>query len=338
MKVLAYTHKYSGCSYHRVLLPMSIMDSIDAVATNKIDAIEKKDYDIFFFNRINHTYDGNLDAARKQYNCKVVVDIDDSWELPYGHPLYGRYIEEIAAKIKANVIQADCVTTTTFKLAELIYKFNKNVVVIPNALPYGSGQFNDNKEESSFVRIFWCGGSTHENDIKILENPIKRLAGEIKSNIKMVVGGYINLNNTEAKIWNNIMNCFTYNRNLPYDIYEATTPDRYMQFYEHADICIIPLQDLHWNSYKSNLKILEAACKKIPVIVSNVAPYNVDKDAPVLWVNNQKDWYKHLRTLINEKEKRESLGKQLYEWAKSKYNLHHHNETRQDTFRGLINA
>ena len=83
---------------------------------------------------------------------------------------------------------------------------------------------------------------------------------------------------------------------------------------------------------------MEAASKRIPCIVSNVEPYNVDKDAPILWVNKQSDWNKHIRYLVNNPSERIKLGNQLYEWAKEKYNYQEISERRYKAFANLIKA
>ena len=334
MKILACSYRYSGCSYHRIQLPLLTMEGIDAKVTNKIDALEDDEYDIFFFNRVNNIYDGQLDEARKKYNCKVIVDIDDSWNLPYQHMLYETYQREIARRITRNIEQADIVFASTNKLAELVFEYNKNVIVVPNAIPFGIGQFNEDKEQSDKIRIFWCGGSTHEKDIELLKNPIKRLKPH-SNDIKMVLGGVHTSNEYEQYIWNNMLNYFTDNQSLPFEVFGGLPTDQYMELYNHADIGLIPLEKGMWQSYKSNLKILEFATKKIPVIVSNVEPYNIDKDAPVLWVNNQSDWYKHIKHLIYNEEKRKQLGQQLYDWAKSKYDIKQSNEIRKTAFESI---
>jgi len=81
------------------------------------------------------------------------------------------------------------------------------------------------------------------------------------------------------------------------------------------------LHKCQWYACKSNLKILEAASKKIPCIVSDVEPYNVDEDCPVLFVKNQSDWFKYIKFLTLNKQARIDYGEKLYEWAKEKYNF-----------------
>jgi glycosyltransferase involved in cell wall biosynthesis len=110
-----------------------------------------------------------------------------------------------------------------------------------------------------------------------------------------------------------------------------------MAIFAHADIMLVPLEQSDWHACKSNLKLLEAACKKIPVICSKVAPYSND-DAPVLWVEKQSDWYKHMNYLLNNPEAAVELGQQLYEWAIREYNFADINGRRKAAFENLIRA
>jgi hypothetical protein len=85
---------------------------------------------------------------------------------------------------------------------------------------------------------------------------------------------------------------------------------------------------------KSNLKVLEAACKKIPVIASDVSPY---AECPhVLKVSKQGDWYKHIKALAKSESLRKTLGTANYEWATENHNLHKWNEVREQLFNSLI--
>ena len=152
----------------------------------------------------------------------------------------------------------------------------------------------------------------------------------------MVIAGISTKTEYDKYVWQKMINSFTANLSLPNILLEGLLPESYMQLYEYADICLIPLENSDWHSCKSNIKILECACKKAPVIVSNVEPYSRDIDAPVLWVNNQKDWYKHIKRLLNNEEERKEYGERLYEWARSKYELTSVNSIRKRAFESLI--
>jgi glycosyltransferase involved in cell wall biosynthesis len=310
------------------------MNDIQGLVTNlpQEDVISQK-WDIVLYNRFS-PFDGHLDECREKLGAKIVVDLDDDWILPANHINYYHYLS-YRERLERNIREADLVTCTNDLIADKVVKLNKNVEVIPNGIPFGEFNFTLEREPSDKVRIFWCGSVTHEPDISILKGPIRRLAGE---NVKMVMGGYNDSNETSKKIWDRMASTFTNAWQMDYLVLKGCLPDVYMEMYRHADIGLIPLEHGTWHAGKSNLKVLECASKKIPVIVSHVPPYTRDKDAPILWVRNQKDWYKHIKTLIHDKEKREDLGEQLYQWAYGKFNLADINKRRREIFERLIQA
>ncbi len=69
--------------------------------------------------------------------------------------------EKIHEKILANLKEASYVTTTTEIFANEIRKFNKNVIVLPNAIDPNEQQFKEPTLESDRIRVGWLGGSSH---------------------------------------------------------------------------------------------------------------------------------------------------------------------------------
>jgi hypothetical protein len=260
--------------------------------------------------------------------------MDDDWILPTNHLNYKDY-QHLNPRIENNILEADLVTCTNERLAERIYPINKNVHIFPNALPFGEGQFLADKKESELIRIFWAGGCTHEHDLQLLQYPLQRLVGNKK--IKMVLGGYTD-DEASRPIWNKMLNYFTANKRIPFDAYAGMRPTEYFEMYENADIMLVPLVANNWSRCKSNLKLLEASVKSIPVICSKVEPYSIDADAPVLWVEKQSDWYKHLNFLINNEKARQDYGEALGEWGRKKYNLFDINPKRKECFESIIKA
>jgi len=339
MKILGISHKDSGCAYHRVVLPMGYLAYKEgfegfAIDNPNAETIEQG-WDLVLFNRFS-PFDSKYDVLRQKLNCKIVMDIDDDWELPYSHINYDHYIAH-KNRLEDNIRNADYITVTNERIANKVKKLRNDVEILPNALPFGREQFTEEREPFDKVRIFWCGSATHQKDLELLRNPIKRLS-EFKDKIQMVIGGYSDSNEPSRLVWDRMLRNFTSNLSLPFQILRSMRPVDYMALYEHADIMLIPLENSPWHACKSNLKILEAAAKKIPVIVSAVEPYTNDLDAPVFWVHKQTDWYKHLKTLINDEQKRKEAGEALYNWAVRNYNLDHVNDRRADLFTGLRKA
>ena len=100
----------------------------------------------------------------------TIVDIDDYWMPGKEHPIHDIIrFNKINEKIVANLKVASYVTTTTTLFADEIKKFNKNVVVFPNAINPQEPQFNEPTLESDRIRVGWLGGSSHLHDLQLLD-------------------------------------------------------------------------------------------------------------------------------------------------------------------------
>ena len=136
-------------------------------------------------------------------------------------------------------------------------------------------------------------------------------------------------------IWQRMVAHFTCGLQLPGNIKKALPHTEYMNFYNEADVSIVPLHQSTFNCLKSNLKVLEAACKKIPVIASKVHPY--DTCPYVIHVEKQTDWYKSIKKLANDSIYRKELGQANYEWCNAYFNLDKWNVVRHQMYSSLIN-
>lgn len=336
MKILGLAQQDSGCGFHRVVMPLAFMHDIKGTITNyPTEEITNQQWDLLLFNRVS-IFDKDLQKVKDSLGCKIIVDMDDDWKLPSNHLNHYDY-QEMMPRIESNLRNADMVTCTHERLANRIRPLNNNVHVFPNGIPFDEFQFTDEKIEDDKIRIFWCGSITHEGDLELLKNPIQRLKMH-RNKIKMVIGGYNDDNKLSQYIWDKMLGYFTSAKQFDYKILKGTTPDKYMSMYNEADIMLIPLIANDWSACKSNLKILEASVKRIPCIVSAVEPYINDKDAPVLWVRKQSDWFKHLNFLINNKNARIDYGEKLNEWAKEKYHLNTINKERRTAFDNLVKS
>lgn len=334
MNILGLSQVDSGCSYHRIVLPLGFMDNVKAYVTNMPqEEVLAEGWDIVFYNRLS-CFDADWDKVKSDLQAKVIMDIDDDWILPSNHIAQAHY-EIYKTRFENNIRKAELITCTNEKLANKIKAYNPNIEIFENALPFGSSQFAYSKTESEFTRIFWCGSITHEYDLRILENPIKRLDNK---NVQMVIGGYNESNEMSKKTWTKMVNIFTNRMKLNHQVLHGLLPNQYMNLYKEADIMLIPLENSSWHACKSNLKILEAACNEIPCIVSKVEPYSRDKDAPVLWVEKQSDWLTHINYLLKNKNAIIDYGKKLKEWAESNYHIHSVNQRRRKAFADLIKS
>jgi glycosyltransferase involved in cell wall biosynthesis len=116
----------------------------------------------------------------------------------------------------------------------------------------------------------------------------------------------------------------------------------YAEVLNETDVSLAPLSDHMFNRMKSNLKQVECWSRKIPIVCSDIPPYNVDgvnmKNC-ILIPNkkrNDRDWAKALKALITQPSLREDLGEQLHEDFKVKYHLKHVTNTRAEAMESIV--
>lgn len=319
--IFGLINKDSGPGFHRIMMPLLLMQEPDgtetpAYITNGIEEadFEKRRPTAIYYNRLISDEVLKLQA---KYHFKIVVDVDDWWHLDPHHVMYDYHLEQRIPVHQVKHLEiADVVTCTHDRLAEKIYPHNKNVVVVPNAIP-NHEYFPVVKTKSEYRRIFWQGSVTHERDIKLLQGPVRRLD---RNRFMMVLAGY-----TEQIEWERMAGYYTDGLRMKGVVLPGKGVREYYGYYQYADVCVCPLLDTPFNALKSNLKILEAAHSGLPVIASNVHPY---KDVPVLHVNKQADWYKW----INDIPAQEHNARELQEYCGRHYDFDTINQKRRGVF------
>lgn len=338
--ILPLVNRGSGCDYHRVIMPLKYMGVDFSLFENKTIGQALDETKIMIFNRKPH---GNIEyvvQARKKYGFKIITDIDDYWVLHPRHILYKGWKDNKMGETIINALKiSDAVICTTELLASKVREINKNVHIIPNALPFGYDQFTDKKQPSEFTRFIYAGGSTHFWDLKTLTVPFTKINNNPQlKNGQFVLAGYDNSNKPSQDEWNKIESVFNLRNTLKNYQRRYTLPlESYMEHYEYGDVSIIPIEENNFNRYKSNLKIIEAGCKYMPVISSDREPYSNEPNRDVLmYAKNASEWYDHIKYCILNPSFVEDKGKKLGEYVRTNYDLFKVNEYRKQLFEHLI--
>lgn len=334
INILALTRQYSSVGYHRITMPLTFLkDRFVRVTDTLTDEAVDRQFDILLVNRYADGYELNeLLAFKDKHNMKLVVDIDDYWDLDEWHILKEIYPTK---NIIDHLYAADGITVASKILADSVIKelniHKSKVVYIPNALPYGEDQFVDIKEPSDKVRIGYAGGSTHEKDLELIKGPMKRLQSDtyFRNNAEVVFSGF-----QDHPIWHRMAIYFKGGYSDNFRIQNGVDVYNYMNLYNAIDITVAPLVDSKFNARKSNLKVLEAAVKKIPILTSYVDPY---RDCPeAIQVHSKTDWYYGIKRLLKDAIYRKEKGLSNYEWCVKNHNLHKWNEVRHQFYTKLI--
>jgi glycosyltransferase involved in cell wall biosynthesis len=277
-----------------------------------------KKYQIVHF----HRSFGNIDQcpqlikSLQSLGIIMIGDIDDYWLPTKEHPIHALIVEnKMNQRIVDNLKACDYVTTTTEIFANEIRKYNKNVIVLENAIDPKEPQFCEPTLPSDKVRVGWLGGSSHLHDLKLLGGMVNKLS-PIQDKLQYYVCGFdirgsvteINKQTgektqrpikPEETVWVKYEEIFTDNYKIISPEYKLfldkfkeedypaiqnenyvrvwTRPvESYARNYSNFDISLAPIKNHIFNRMKSQLKVIEAGFYKKALIASNVGPYTID--------------------------------------------------------------
>lgn len=201
LRLLVLPSDRFGVGYFRSLSPHARLqetrgDEFDVKIsyTPSYNIEDYEDFDLIHFHRnIGGDFARCRELVKKlQERGKVVImDVDDYWNLGPYHPGHLNHVRfHIPEQTVENLKVVDWVTTTTPIFAGEIAKFNKNVMVFPNAINPNENQFKPRPTRSSRIRFGVICGSTHEHDIALMSGVATSLPKDILDKIQFVLCGF----------------------------------------------------------------------------------------------------------------------------------------------------
>lgn len=328
IKILVLTSDVDGIGYYRNFMPhLSINDPdydidirmLQDGTLNLLDPRFMSQYNILFYNKAipfaKSEYIVAFNEILKNFNIKVVFDIDDYWILSSSHLNYDIWKKTKADEsVVKSLKEADHVTTTTSLFANRISEENPNVSVLENSVNLEEQQWNFNRKPSDKVRFLWGGGISHLVDLRLLKTSFELFDKNFLNKCQLYMCGYdlrvrtpkgmIQKSDPSTNQWSKFEDIFSnkwkYITNNNHREYLKTYDDKdygikeefkdefyqrrwtrpilnYGHMYNEADVCLAPLKNNSmFNYYKSNLKVIEAGAHHCPIIASNYGPYTIN--------------------------------------------------------------
>jgi len=332
IKLLVVTPNKTGVGYYRSIKPHVFMDEFysDNIEISIVEVFDTKDqnfgngYDIIHFHSsVNAEPSALLDKVKqlRKNGVKMIMDLDDYWMLPTHFPQHRVYNQQhkIHQKTIELIKNVDYLTTTTEIFAKEIYKHNKNVIVIPNAIDPRDKQFQKTETKSNRLRVGIICGSSHEKDIDLLTGVVNKLKNDIDK-LQFVVCGFDLRGDIQYKdektgeiknrpvrpdetVWTRYESVLTDRYSILSDDYKKylamysdsieypnvenepyrrcwTKPvNQYATHYNNIDVLLVPLVEDKFNECKSQLKVVEAGFFNKVIIAQDFGPYKIDIDS-----------------------------------------------------------
>jgi glycosyltransferase involved in cell wall biosynthesis len=318
-----------GVNYHRMIKPYEALENDGKHLIKFIKDYQGEQGDYLVFNRVcADTPKRHFEIIRiaKMQGLRIVLDLDDYWTLPEGHSLKEYYEENRVGEIIEHTIsEVHHVTTTHEYLASKIN--HKHITIIPNNIDIKESQWRP--VEKQWNNMFgWVASAAHMNDLAPIEALARAKAQNVLRRMNLAFCGY----NPNSKECNHFFKVMSYEGNHPVYLSPFLEVNKYAESYNELDVALAPLQDNIFNKCKSDLKIIEAGAKCLPIIVSNTYPYSEWPDDLVYKAQNARDFVNHARHIINNKEEAMERAKRLHEYVKKHRNITHTLRILQDLY------
>lgn len=205
-------------------------------------------------------------------------------------------------------------TSPTPELSKLWKKYSDYVAVIPNCLDlryYPDVEVKREREEGE-IRIGWSGGSSHSHDWKTLVPSMRKII-EKYPKVKFVVSG-----SYFPEVFDEFEDNIEY---YPWTKWEAHA---YRMKLLDLDFAVIPLEEDGFNKYKSELKMMEFAALKVPMIVKDQLPYSpyIKRNETALSYKTEGEFLKCVDKMVDNRDNiRETLIKGANEWVKKERDI-----------------
>ena len=211
------------------------------------------------------------------------------------------------ARLKYALARCDRMVVSTNFLANAYRHLISDIRVVPNRLEQELWlPLHSRKRTSKKPRIGWAGGTTHQGDLILLKEIIEQTRNEADWVFFGMCPKEIRPLITE------------YHAFGPFSEYPARLAAL------NLDIAVAPLAQIPFNQGKSNLRLLEYGVLGIPVVCTDIDPYQGNPACCV--ANTVEAWVKALRDRIYDADAREQEGIALRQWVNQGYLLENHLE------------
>ncbi len=289
-------------------------------------------------------YDERLIRDLKKKNIKIVFELDDLIEwVPKDHYAHKDLKWSNTYYVYKAIRDADAIICTNDYLKKhyrLLRLFKRPIEILPNYvdLEYWKKDYNPNPTD--IVRIGYCGGISHVNDLKLIARPLEKILKEFEKIrfVQVAAGGFSTENPLSQFRYGD--DCF---KNLPKRKREFMigTP---MEIWStklnqlQLDIGLASVVDNKFTKCKTPIKWMEYAVNRVPCIASKcLYGKAIEHGKTGFLAETEDDWYKYLKLLIKDKALRERVGERAMWEVYEKYDIKKYLHKWENIFLSLLN-
>jgi glycosyltransferase involved in cell wall biosynthesis len=338
MKILVLHRQQSGVGYYRSWIPARALADRGHTVVWREDAPYKKwmvresgsiehwvkenvgKFDVIIVDRELKRQDTAYLTGLRHYSpgCRMIVDFDDDFlQVPWwntasvnfqpGHEYREAGLEHLKL--------AEVTTVTTDALVERFKPRTHCIRKVPNFIDerdWEGHPVNPERANDPSIRILYGGAAGHYGDLDEVRPGLERFLRNPPVPVRFICIG-------AAPSWLHELRREKPERVINID-WQSVQAFPQVVAWGGFDLAVAPLADHPFNEAKSNIKWLEAAVQRIPLVCSSVGPYKEIPDGCAIRVENEEDmWYEALCAAVEDAVLREGTRDRAYEAAKDQW-------------------
>lgn len=303
-KVIAFPGDSQGCGHYRILQPLQAM--LDAGlcrggASTELfgpNLVLRSGADAVVLQRpVNDEALAVLESLRA-LQVRKIYEIDDDLARIPSCSIHAQDVPtDIRERMARGIGLCDRLVVSTEPLAQALAGCHEDIRVVPNRLPprwWGSTPPIRQRQRSARPRVAWAGGAGHRGDLEMIAEVIRDLSDHVD---------WIFFGMCPDALRPYVAQ---YHTAVPTSAY----PARLMALAIDWDLAIAPLEANAFNECKSNLRLLEYGWCGLPVVCSDLTPYQ--GNLPVMRVPNRvSDWKKAILECLSDHNALQAQGRRL---------------------------
>ncbi len=236
-------------------------------------------------------------------------------------------VEMVIDEIKA----AHLVTVSTPRLKDVYGQYNKNMIVVSNAIDFSKYPTLITPRKDGIIRLGLFGSNSHYRDWKVISKPLHNILKEFPNvhlcfNTWFKAKGSQGASMDEQELTPVVPDFFDDLMNHPQvEPFAGVELDYYHDWLadKQVDIGLAPLCDSEFNLAKSNIKYLEFSALHVPGVYQDYEPYKHDirQGANGYLAKDSLQWERCLRTLILDATLRQKMGDRAHADVKARYDV-----------------
>lgn len=228
----------------------------------------------------------------RRWRVPMVYDLDEPLFIPLRSAANGNFTRlRFVSKVNKLFEMSDSVFAACRALADYAKKYNDNVHIVPMTVDTERYKPLENKKTNKKPIVAWVGTRTNQPNVALAVPALRKLREEIDFTLRIIADDPVEYEGLDVEFieWS-----------------YKTEPG----FLQESDIGIVPVETSDWGPYKFFFKTIQYMSAGLPVIGSALGSNleNIEAGKNGFLAKTEKDWYEHVKTLLENAELRRAFG------------------------------